>query len=123
VILVTIAALVLNLNRGARIWLAIYLALLACGFVASVLIYCSRQSYDRPKSGAIRFALAIFLFLNLYMGVLLVSAVRLGILLSGNALSSYAPYILPTSILGSTVVYLVARRSLEASRIDHPNSA
>lgn len=111
-ILVVLAGLVLNLRtRGL---LLPYLLLLWCGFVGASLIYWARQSYDRPKSGAIRFALAIFLFLNGYMGALLLSAVKLAILSTSSALNEYAPYILPTSALGSLVVYLMMRRRLEA---------
>jgi hypothetical protein len=112
--LVVLAGLVLKI--GARTCLALYLLLLGCGGVVSVLIYWARQSYDRPKSGSIRFALAIFFFLNLYMGVLLVSTVKLGILSRSSALDDYAPYIFLSSALGSIVVYAVVRRSLEASQ-------
>jgi hypothetical protein len=115
-ILVFIAWLALGINTGGRIWLLLFLPLLACGFVGSVLIYWSRQSYDRPKSGAIRLGLGILVFLNLYMGILLFSAVKLGVLSSGDALNGYGPYVLPSSILGSIAVYVVARRMLEASR-------
>ena len=93
-----------------------YLLLLWCGFVGASLIYWARQSYERPKSGAIRFAFAIFLIANLYMGVLLLSAVKLAILSASSALNDYAPYILPTSALGSLVVYVIARRMLEAAK-------
>ena len=114
--LVAIASLALNYSFGARIWVVLYLPLMACGFVGSVLVYWARQSYDRPKPGAIRLALGILVFLNLYMGALLFGAVKLGALSSGNALNSYAPYILPGSILGSVGVYLAACRSLERSQ-------
>lgn len=115
-ILVFLAWLALGLNTGGRIWLLLYLPLLACGFVGSVLIYWSRQSYERPKSGAIRLGLGILVFLDLYMGVLLFAAVKLGVLSSGDALNRYGPYVLPGSILGSIAVYVAARRTLEVSR-------
>jgi glucan phosphoethanolaminetransferase (alkaline phosphatase superfamily) len=111
-ILVVIAGQALRLQT--RSLLIPYLLLLCCGFVGASLIYWARQSYERPRSGAIRFALAIFLFMNLYMGLLLVSAAKLDILSSSNALNGYAPYILPTSTLASLVVYVTARRRLEA---------
>jgi hypothetical protein len=111
-ILVALAGLALSLRT--RSLLLPYLLLLWCGFVGAPLIYWARQSYDRPKSGAMRFALAIFLFLNVYMGVLLFSAVKLAMLSTSSALSDYAPYILPTSALGSVAVYVMARRRLEA---------
>jgi hypothetical protein len=114
--LVAIASLALNYRFGSRIWVVLYLPLIACGFVGSILVYWARQSYDRPKPGAIRLAVGILVFLNLYMGALLFGAVKLGALSSGNALNSYAPYILPGSILGSGAVYVSARRSLESSQ-------
>jgi len=103
-ILVVLVGLVLSLR--IRNLLLPYLLLLWCGFIGASLIYWARQSYDQPKSGAIRFALAIFLFLNVYMGALLFSAAKLAILSTGSALNDYAPYILPTSALGSVAVYL-----------------
>lgn len=111
-VLVGAAALVLQLQTHSL--LLPYFLLLWCGFVGASLIYWARQSYDRPPSGAIRFAFAIFLFLNLYLGVLLFSAVKLAVLSPGIALNGYAPYILPVSVLGSLAVYLMARRRLEA---------
>ena len=63
-----------------------------------------------------RFGLAIFGLLNLYMGALLVSAVKLAILSSASALNDYGPYILPGSALSSIVVYLMTRRQLEAHK-------
>ena len=99
-ILVAIASLALNHRLGARIWVVLYLPLMWCGFVMSVLVYWARQSYDRPKPGAIRLALGILVFLNLYMGALLFGAVKLGDLSGGDALNSYAPYILGVLYLG-----------------------
>ena len=115
-ILVAIASLALNHRLGARIWVVLYLPLIWCGSVESVLVYWARQSYDRPKAGAIRLALGILGFLNLYLGALLFGAVKLGFLSGGDALNSYAPYILPVSILASVGVYLAARESLESSQ-------
>lgn len=111
-ILVALVGLALGLQvRGL---LLSYFLLLWCGFIGASLIYWARRSYERPKSGAIRFAWAIFLFMNLYMGVLLVSAARVGMLSGRSALNDYAPYILPTSALASVAVYVMARRRLEA---------
>src|SRR6185312_1847615 len=91
-----------------------YLLLLWCGYVGAVLIYWARQSYERPKSGAIRFAVAIFGYLTLYMGILVFSAYRLHLLSLGAALYDYGPDIVPGAALGSIVVYVMARRRLEA---------
>jgi len=113
-ILVVLAGLALNLRH--RRWLLPYFLLLGCGFVGATLVYWARKSYDRPKSGAIRFAAAVFLFSSLYMGALLVSVVKLGMLSSNSALNEYAPYVLPTSTLGSIAVYFMMRKKLEATK-------
>jgi hypothetical protein len=52
----------------------------------------------------------------MYMGALLFGAVKLGFLSGSDAVNSYAPYILPVSILASVGVYLAARESLESSQ-------
>jgi L-asparagine transporter-like permease len=114
--LVALASLALNYRFEAGIWAVLYLPLMACGFVVSVLIYWARRSYERPKSGAIRLSLAILVFLNVYIGVLLFSAVKLGFVSNGDARNSYAPYILLGSILGSVAVYFAASRSLKLSQ-------
>ena len=114
--LVVLAWLALNHRVGARIWVVLYLPLMWCGFVASVLFYWARLSYDRPKSGAIRLALASLGFFNLYLGGLLFSAVKLGFLSSDDAINSYAPYILPVSILGSVGAYMAAKETLSVSQ-------
>src|SRR6185312_13745820 len=110
-ILVVLAGLALSLRIQSL--LLPYLLLLWCGFVGASLIYWARQSYERPKSGAIRFAVAIFGYLTLYMGVLVFSAYRLHLLSPGAALYDYGPDIVPGATLGSIVVYVMARRRLE----------
>lgn len=97
VVLVGLLGLALGLR--ARSLLLPYLLLLWCGFVGASLLYWARQSYERPRAGATRFAFAMFLFLNLYLGALLFSTVKLNILSAGTALNDYAPYILPAAAL------------------------
>jgi hypothetical protein len=91
-----------------------YLLLLGCGCVAGASIYWARQSYGEPKSGARRFALAIFFFLGLYLTTLTFSALNLHLLSREAAIYDYGPYILPVATLSSIAVYFTARRSLEA---------
>ena len=118
-ILVALVGLALHLQP--RSLLIPYLMLSCCGFVAASLIYWARQSFDRPRSGSVRFALAIFLVLNLHLGTLLFSAVKVGILSATSALNRYGPEVLLTSLLGSLVVYIMVRRQLEAiSQSDTP---
>lgn len=91
-----------------------YLLLVWCGYIGGVLIYRARQSHGWPRSPAIRFALAIFLFSNLYMGALVFSAYNINLLSRESALYDYGPYVLPGAALTSIVVYIMARRRLEA---------
>ena len=111
-VLVVLVGLALSLRL--RSLLVPYSILLCCGFAGAALIYWARQSYERPRPGSIRFALAIFLLLNMYMGTLLFGAVKVAVLTTSTALNDYGPYILPTSVLGSVAVYIMARRRLEA---------
>jgi hypothetical protein len=111
-VLIFLAGLALNLSP--RSLLLPYLLLLWCGFVGGTLIYWARQSYPRPRAGAIRFTFAIFVSLNLYMGALLFSAYRLRFLSQETALYDNGPYILPGAALASAAVYITARRRLEA---------
>lgn len=112
-----LAALVgLSAGLPARALLLPYVLLLLCGFLGACLIYWARRSYDRPKSGALRLALATFLFEILYIGCLLVSAINLALLSTRNALTGYVPYVLPMCALATLVVYKAARRKLESSK-------
>jgi len=116
-ILVVLVGLALSLRMQSL--LLPYLLLLWCGFVSASLIYWARQSYERPKSGAIRFTVAIFLLLNLYMGILVFSAYWLHLLSQEAALLDYGPYILPGAAFASVAVYFMARQRLET--ISRPN--
>lgn len=109
-ILIVLAGVALDL-RIQRLLLP-FLLLLWCGFIGASLTYWARQSYERPKC-AIRFAVAIFLFLNLYMGVLVFSAYKVHLLSRDSALYDYGPYVLPGAALTSIVVYIMARRRLQ----------
>ena len=110
-ILVVLVGLTLGLR--IRSLLLPYVLLLWSGFVGASLIYWARQCYERPRSGAARFTIAIFFLLNLYMGVLVFSAYRVGLLTPEAALDGYGPYILPTAVIASVGVYFTARRRLE----------
>lgn len=112
-VFVALAGVVLNL--AIRAWLLPYKLLFCCGFAGMALIYWARQSYHRPKPYALRFALAIFFFWNLYMGALLISTVKVAILSSRDAWTEYAPYIVPGSALGSIIVYVKMRKRFKAA--------
>lgn len=111
-ILVGLFGLVLGLRQ--RSLLLPYLLLLCCGFVSASLIYWARRPYERPKSGAVRFSLAIFLLLDLYLGVFVFSACWLQFISQDTALFDYGLYILPTAALSSIAAYLTVRYRLDS---------
>jgi hypothetical protein len=93
-----------------------YLLLVWSGYVGGVLIWWAHLSYERPRSGAVRLATAIFFFMDLYMGALVFAAYYVHLLSQQGALFGYGPYILPTAALGFITVYIMTRRRLEAFR-------
>lgn len=109
-----VALVGLALRRQAQNLFVSYILLLWCGFIGGCLIYWARQSYGRAKSGAIRFALAIFVLLDLYMGVLVYGAYILRLLTKEAAIDGYAPYILPVAVIASVLVYFMSRQRLQA---------
>lgn len=104
----------LALNLSPRSLLLPYVMLFSCGLLLTVLLYWTRQSYDRPKSCATRLAFSIFTYLLIFMSVLIFSVVRIGILSQSTGLDAYAPYILPGSLIAAMVVYFMARTKLQA---------
>jgi hypothetical protein len=87
-----------------------------CGFIASALLYWTRQSFDRPKSFAVRFALTIFFYMVLFMFVVAYSAAGAGILSQSTVLNDYAPFICLGAAITATTVYFMARKKLEAAK-------
>jgi hypothetical protein len=89
---------------------------LCVGLSAGSLIYWARQSLDRPKSGALRFSIAIFVSLLLFMPALGLSVVRLGWASDKTIWSDYAPAVLPGSVIAAVLVYRAVRKRLEAAQ-------
>lgn len=112
---ILLAAAGLVLRRETHNLLICYGLLLWCGFIGACLIYWARQSYERPGSGAIRFGLAVFVVLDLYMGILVFGAYILRLLTKEEAIDGYAPYILPVALMASVLAYTMVRRRLEAT--------
>lgn len=112
-ILIGIAGLILNIP--ARRLLVPYTTLLYCGLVLSPLLYWARLARQRPKSCAIRLAIAVFLYSQALMLALGFSAIRLDILSQKTALNEYAPFMVPFSALASIVLYIAARQMFESS--------
>lgn len=114
-IFVGLGGLALNLSFRS-LWLPFGMFFLV-GVLLTVLLYWTRQSYDRPKSCAMRLAFTIFSCSLTFMLALVFSAMRLSILSQSTALNDYAPYALPGSLVAATVVYLMARKKLQAMQL------
>lgn len=93
-----------------------YVMLLYCGLVFALLMYWVRQSYDRPKSCALRLTLAVFLYLQMLSLVLGFSVIKLGIVSCAIILNDTVPIILVGSAITCVVVYVTARRRLEVTQ-------
>jgi hypothetical protein len=103
----------LALNLSLRSLLLPYLMLLFCALVLAPLVHWALQSRDQPKSCAFRFALVIFVYLQLFSLAVAFNVVRLGIVSQAIILDDAAPCILVGSVITSVVVYVTARRRLE----------
>jgi hypothetical protein len=90
--------------------------LLECGLVLSPLLYWARCAREQPRSCAIRFGIAFFLYLQVLMLALGFSAIRLGILSRTAALNDYAPLMVPFSALTSLVLYVLTHQILKARK-------
>ncbi len=111
-IFIGLAGLILNIPARS-LWVP-YTALVYCGLVLSPLLYWARLSRERPKSCAIRFGIAMFLYLQVLMLALGFGAIRLGILSQAAALNDYAPFMIVFSALASILLYIAARQMLKA---------
>ena len=87
-----------------------YMMLLYCGLVLSPLLYWARLAREQPKTCAIRLAIASFLYAQVLMLALGISAIRLGVLSQTEALNNYAPIMVPFTALASIAVYVIRRQ-------------
>jgi hypothetical protein len=90
-----------------------FMILLGCGLLLSVFVYWVRQSYSRPKTCAIRFALVVFFYLQIFALAIGFGAVKVGILSLPAALEYYTPLLLPGAAISSVVVYVSTRTALK----------
>ena len=104
------------LNIPVRSLLVPYLMLLFCVLVLAPLVRWSLGSRNQPRSCALRFALVIFLYLQLFSLVVAFNVVRLGIMSQAIILGDAAPCVLVGSVITSVVVYATARRQLEVAK-------
>lgn len=97
-----------------------YAMLAYCGLVLCPLLYWARLSRNRPKSCAIRFAIAMFLYLQTLMLALGFGAIRLGILTKADAIDGYGPFMLPFSAFAAVLVYFVVRQMFTDLQSERP---
>lgn len=110
---VGIAGLILGVPL--RSLLAPYLMLLSCALVLAPLVYWVLQVKSRPKSCATRFAAVIFCYLLLFSFVVAFNVVKLGIVSRKVIVNDSIPWMFIGSAITSAVVYVTARRKLEAA--------
>ena len=106
-VFVTFAGLALNLAIR-DLWFA-FVLFLYCGLIGVSLVYWARRSRERPKSFAMRLSFAMFSYLVLFMLALEFSAFR-SHLLKEHLLMNLTPWILPTSLGFSVLIYMRVRR-------------
>jgi len=111
-IFVALAGVALNLPFR-RLWVP-YTALCSCGLLLAPSLYWARLSRERPKSCAIRFAIAIFLYIQAVMVALGSSTIRLGILSQSEVVYDYAPFMEAFSVIVSIPIYVTARLMFKA---------
>lgn len=111
-IAVGLTGLVLNIAPSRL--LAPYALLVYCGLVLAPLLYWARLARQQPKSCARRFAIAMFLYLQVLLLAVGWSLIKLGILGPYTTLNDYAPFMLPISAIICIGTYIVARQMLEA---------
>jgi hypothetical protein len=93
-----------------------YTMLLCCGLVLSPFLYWARLAREQPKSCAIRFSIAIFLYMQVLGLALAIGTVRLGILSQMAVLNDYAPLMVPFTALASIVGYVITCQMLQARK-------
>jgi hypothetical protein len=91
-----------------------YTLFLYCGLVLSPFLYWARLAREKPKSFAIRSAIAMFLYIQVIMLALGISTIKLGILSQTAVLNDYAPVMVPFTALISIVFYVFRRQMFKA---------
>lgn len=107
-VFVVLAAIALRLAMR-DLWMP-FVLFLCSGLIGVSLVYWALR--DRPKSLAIRFALAIFFYLVLFIPALAFSAGKLQIV-AWPLVRDFAPWIFPGAAACSVLVYLRARRQVK----------
>lgn len=90
-----------------------YMTLLYCGLVLSPLLYWARLARERPKSCALRFAIAMFFYLQIVALALGFSTIELHILSQAETVSDFGLLIVPLSAFIFAGSYLVVRQMVK----------
>jgi hypothetical protein len=113
-IFVGLAGLILSIRP--RSLLVPYTTLLYCGLVLSPLLYWARLSRKRSQSYALRFAIAIFFYLQAIVLALGFSAIKLNILSQAEAVSDFGLLIVPLSAFTFGASYLLVRQMIKDTK-------
>lgn len=110
-IFMVVATLILGLP--IRTVLVPYIVLAYSGVVLGPLILWARLARERPKSCALRFTIAMFLYSQSIMMALGFGVIRLRILPLATVVNDYAPFLVFFFALCSIPAYFVVRQILE----------
>lgn len=108
------AALVLSIPF--RTMVLPYIALAYSGVVLGPLILWARLERERPKSCALRFTIAMFLYSQSIMLALGFGVIRLRILPVATVVNDYAPFLVFFFAICSVPAYFIARQILQPTK-------
>ena len=108
----------LILGIPVRNLLVPYTTLVYCGLVLSPLLYWVRLARERPKSCALRFAVAMFFYLQIVVLALGFSTIKLHILSHAEAVRDFGLLIIPLSVFMFAASYLVVRHTVKGTKVE-----
>lgn len=103
----------LALNIAPHYLLQVFASIFACGIIASVLTYWTREAYHRPIMCALRLTLSVFVYLTMFMSALLIGATESGLIQRTSMMADFILIIIPGSAIAAVAVYFPAKSKLK----------
>lgn len=113
-IFICVTGLLFHIPAGQL--LLLYTALLPCGLVIAPLLHWVRLSRCHPKTCALRFAIAMFLYLEAIAIALGFGAIKAGILTRAVAVKEYSLPMTLFFLVVAPALYWIALKLFEASQ-------